>query len=71
MDRLLLRRPFLRAAGMPSKSLSVFPDYLRSECRAGLARSTNVFPHFLRHRWGLHGRRQILRAVAEKVWQWR
>jgi hypothetical protein len=64
IDRLLLQPPLRCAAGMPSKALSVLPDYLRSDCRADLVRSVAVFSHFLRHRWGLHGRRQILPAIV-------
>jgi hypothetical protein len=42
----------------------VLADYLRSDRRAGLLNRTSDFSHFVRHRWGLRGRRELLHVLA-------
>ncbi len=67
IDRYFLRRQLRGAKLTPARGWNVFADYLRSDRRAGVARGLAEFSHFLRHRWGLGGRRQILPAIARHL----
>ena len=69
IDRFLLRRQLRGAKLTPARGWNVFADYLRSDRRAGVASGLAEFPHFVRHRWGLGGRRQILPAIARHLWR--
>jgi len=55
---------FLQRRHPAASRWSVFADYLRSQRPAGLVASMAAFPHFLRHRWELTGRRQIPAALG-------
>jgi hypothetical protein len=47
----------------------VLADYLRSDRRATLLNRPADFSHFVRHRWGLKGRKEILTSVARHLWR--
>lgn len=69
IDRFLLRRQLRGAKLTTARGWNVFADYLRSDRRGGVAAGLTEFPHFVRHRWGLGGRRQILPAIARHLWR--
>ena len=46
---------------------AVLADYLRSARRPGLLARPADFSHFVRHRWGLKGRRQLLSILLAKL----
>ncbi len=47
----------------------VLADYLRSRRKVGLLERPSDFSHFVRHRWGLRGRRQIIPTLARHFWR--
>jgi putative nucleotidyltransferase-like protein len=53
---------------IPIGRRGVFADYLRSDRRPGLSHGVSDLSHFVRHRWGLRGRREILSVVARGIW---
>ena len=55
---------FLQRRHPAASRLSVFADYLRSQRPSGMIAAMTAFPHFLRHRWELAGRRQIPTALG-------
>ena len=67
IDAIVLRGQRRRPLRSPSWRFSVVADYLRSGRRAGLSNRITDFPHFVRHRWGLKGRREILPLLVQHV----
>ncbi len=55
VDRLVLNSLPRKRKYLPIGARGVFADYLRS----GQPRGISYFSHFVRHRWGLKGRREI------------
>lgn len=55
---------FLQRRHTAASRWSVFADYLRSQRPNGMIAGMMAFPHFLRHRWELTGRRQIPTALG-------
>lgn len=66
IDGVILR---YRREDMPIGKWGVFADYLRSDRSTGFLRGVGDFSHFVRHRWGLRGRREILPVAAKRVWR--
>ena len=64
-DRLVLNSLPRSRKYMPIGARGVFADYLRS----GQPRGLSHFSHFVRHRWGLKGRRGIPAAAARGIWR--
>ncbi|HYV87326.1 MAG TPA: nucleotidyltransferase family protein [Candidatus Polarisedimenticolia bacterium] len=69
IDGVILRHRTQRREYTPIGKWGVFADYLRSERRTGFLRGVVEFPHFVRHRWGLRGRREVLPVAARRVWR--
>jgi hypothetical protein len=69
IDGIILSRRTQRREHTPIGKWGVFADYLRSEPRTGLSRGPADFSHFVRHRWGLRGRREVLPVAARGVWR--
>ncbi len=69
IDGIILRHRTQRREHTPIGKWGVFADYLRSEPRTGLLRKAADFSHFVRHRWGLRGRREVLPVAARGVWR--
>ena len=68
IDRIILRHRTRRREYTPIGKWGVVADYLRSDRRTGL-RGVADFSHFVRHRWGLRGRREVIPAAALQVWR--
>ena len=68
IDRIILRHRTKRREYTPIGKWGVVADYLRSDRRTGL-RGVADFSHFVRHRWGLRGRREVIPAAALQVWR--
>jgi len=64
IDTMVLGSRGGRQKRMALWRLDVLADYLRSDRRAGLLNRPADFSHFVRHRWGLSGRRQLLPVLA-------
>jgi hypothetical protein len=68
IDRIILRHRTKRREYTPIGKWGVVADYLRSDRRTGL-RGLADFSHFVRHRWGLRGRREVIPVAARQVWR--
>jgi len=64
IDALVLRSKGGRQKRIALWRCDVLADYLRSDRRAGLLNRPSDFSHFVRHRWGLRGRRELLPVLA-------
>jgi hypothetical protein len=66
VDSIVLRRPSRNRGRIAVWRCSVLADYLRSDRQASLAKRLPDFSHFVRHRWGLKGRREILPLLVRQ-----
>jgi Uncharacterised nucleotidyltransferase len=71
IDKIVLRGPDRRRRRKAADKWGVLADYLRSDRRQGLAHGMSDLSHFVRHRWGLRGRREILPVIARYIWRGR
>jgi hypothetical protein len=69
IDKIVLRGPDRHRRRKAAEKWGVLADFLRSERRRGLAQGVSDLPHFVRHRWGLRGRREILPVIARYIWR--
>ena len=69
IDGVILRYRTRRREHTPIGNWGVLADYLRSDRHPGLLGAVADFPHFVRHRWGLRGRREVLPVAARGVWR--
>jgi hypothetical protein len=68
-DKLVLNILPRRLRYTPLGGRGVFADYLRADRWAGSSRGAGDFSHFVRHRWGLKGRREIPSLAARGIWR--
>ncbi len=68
-DRLGLNSLPRQQKYIPLGARGVFADYLRADRREGQPRGLGDFSHFVRHRWGLKGRREIPSLAARGIWR--
>jgi len=54
---------------IPLRGRGVFADYLRADRHVGQPQGIDGFSHFVRHRWGLKGRREIPSLAARGIWR--
>jgi hypothetical protein len=66
-DRLVLNSLPRKLKFIPLGGRGVFADYLRADRR--VLRGPVDFSHFVRHRWGLKGRREIPSLAARGIWR--
>jgi hypothetical protein len=69
IDEVILRHRTKRREHTPIGKWGVLADYLRSDRRTGLLRGVADFSHFVRHRWGLRGRREVFPLAARRIWR--
>lgn len=68
-DRLILNSLPRKRTYVPLGPRGVFADYVRADRRAGQPWGLRDFSHFVRHRWGLKGRREIPSRAARAIWR--